>query len=70
MIELFQAEWCPYSSAVRERLTELGIDLVARQPTGLVRLPQACWRSRRRCETLRLRNPRLERGRDGVAHGL
>ena len=31
MIELYQAEWCPYSSAVRERLTELGIDFVARQ---------------------------------------
>jgi glutathione S-transferase len=31
MITLYQAEWCPYSSAVRERLTELGIDFVARQ---------------------------------------
>lgn len=31
MVTLFQAEWCPYSSAVRERLTELGIDFVARQ---------------------------------------
>ena len=31
MIELYQAEWCPYSSAVRERLTELGIDFVAKQ---------------------------------------
>ncbi|MFL5925844.1 MAG: glutaredoxin family protein [Gaiellaceae bacterium] len=31
MIELYQAEWCPYSSAVRERLTELGLDFVARQ---------------------------------------
>jgi glutaredoxin len=31
MIELYQAEWCPYSSAVRERLTELGIDFIARQ---------------------------------------
>lgn len=31
MITLFQAEWCPHSSAVRERLTELGIDFVARQ---------------------------------------
>lgn len=31
MLELYQAEWCPYSSAVRERLTELGIDFVARQ---------------------------------------
>ena len=31
MINLFQAEWCPYSAAVRQRLTELGIDFVARQ---------------------------------------
>lgn len=31
MLELFQAEWCPYSSRVRERLTELGVDYVARQ---------------------------------------
>lgn len=31
MMELYQAEWCPYSSAVRERLTELGIDFVAKQ---------------------------------------
>ena len=30
-ITLFQAEWCPYSSAVRELLTELGQDFVARQ---------------------------------------
>ncbi len=28
---LYQAEWCPFSSAVREVLTELGIDFFARQ---------------------------------------
>jgi len=28
---LYQAEWCPFSSAVRELLTELGIDFVAKQ---------------------------------------
>jgi predicted GNAT family acetyltransferase/glutaredoxin len=28
---LYQAEWCPFSSAVREVMTELGIDFVARQ---------------------------------------
>jgi predicted GNAT family acetyltransferase len=28
---LYQAEWCPFSSAVREALTEVGIDFVARQ---------------------------------------
>ena len=31
MINLYQAEWCPYSTAVRQRLTELGVDFVARQ---------------------------------------
>jgi glutathione S-transferase len=31
VIELFQAEWCPYSHRVRQRLTELGVDFVARQ---------------------------------------
>jgi len=30
MIELYQTEWCPYSSRVRQRLTELGIAFVAR----------------------------------------
>jgi glutathione S-transferase len=31
MIELYQAEWCPFSSLVRERLTEVGEPFVARQ---------------------------------------
>jgi glutathione S-transferase len=31
VLTLYQAEWCPYSSAVRQRLTELGVDFVARQ---------------------------------------
>jgi len=31
MIEIFQAEWCPYSAVVRQRMTELGVDFVARQ---------------------------------------
>jgi len=30
-VTLYQAEWCPFSSAVREVLTELGIDVVLRQ---------------------------------------
>jgi glutathione S-transferase len=30
-LTLYQAEWCPFSSAVRELLTELGLDFVARQ---------------------------------------
>ena len=31
LVTLYQAEWCPLSSAVREVLTELGLDFVARQ---------------------------------------
>ena len=31
LFTLYQAEWCPFSSAVREVLTELGIDAVIRQ---------------------------------------
>jgi glutathione S-transferase len=31
VITLYQAEWCPHSANVRERLTELGVDFVARQ---------------------------------------
>ena len=42
MLTLYQAEWCPFSSAVREVLTELGLDFVARQvepwPEDRVRL--------------------------------
>jgi glutathione S-transferase len=31
VLELWQAEWCPYSHKVRQRLTELGLDYVCRQ---------------------------------------
>ena len=31
MLELWQTEWCPASHRVREHLTELGVDYVARQ---------------------------------------
>jgi predicted GNAT family acetyltransferase/glutaredoxin len=31
VLTLYQAEWCPFSSAVREILTELGLDFLARQ---------------------------------------
>ena len=31
VIELYQAEWCPFSHLVRQRLTELGLDFVAHQ---------------------------------------
>jgi glutaredoxin len=31
VIVLYQAEWCPFSSAVREVLTELGLDVTLRQ---------------------------------------
>lgn len=29
MFTLYQAEWCPYSSRVRQRCTELGLSFVA-----------------------------------------
>ncbi len=31
MIEVYQAEWCPHSRVIRQRLTELGVDYIARQ---------------------------------------
>jgi hypothetical protein len=31
VLTLYQAEWCPFSSAVREVLTELGLDFAAKQ---------------------------------------
>jgi glutathione S-transferase len=31
MLTLYQAEWCPHSTRVRQRLTELGVDFVAKQ---------------------------------------
>jgi glutathione S-transferase len=30
-VELYQAEWCPHSHKVRQRLTELRLDFVAHQ---------------------------------------
>jgi glutathione S-transferase len=30
-MELYQAEWCPHSHKVRQRLTKLGLDFTARQ---------------------------------------
>jgi glutathione S-transferase len=32
MLELYQAEGCPYSATVRETLTELGLSYVAHNP--------------------------------------
>ena len=31
MLRLYQAEWCPSSHKVRQRLTELGVDFIAHQ---------------------------------------
>lgn len=31
LLEVWQAEWCPHSAIVRERLTELDLDYVCRQ---------------------------------------
>jgi len=30
-MDLYQAEWCPHSHRIRQRLTELGVDFCARQ---------------------------------------
>jgi glutathione S-transferase len=30
-MELYQAEWCPHSHRVRQRLTEIGVDVRLRQ---------------------------------------
>lgn len=32
MLELYQSEGCPYSAAVRERLSELGVSYVIHNP--------------------------------------
>ena len=31
MLKLYQAEWCPHSHKVRQALTEMGEDFIARQ---------------------------------------
>jgi len=31
LLRLYQAEWCPYSRLVRQRLTELGVPFIALQ---------------------------------------
>jgi glutathione S-transferase len=43
-VELYQAEWCPHSHRVRQRLTELGIAFIARQVAAV---PSARDRMRR-----------------------
>jgi glutaredoxin len=30
-VDLYQAEWCPHSHRVRQRLTEVGVDVVLHQ---------------------------------------
>ena len=31
LLQLYQTEWCPASHWIRQRLSELGVDFVARQ---------------------------------------
>jgi glutathione S-transferase len=31
MLTLYQAEWCPHSRKIRQRLTELGVEFLAKQ---------------------------------------
>ena len=48
MIDLYQAEWCPHSHRVRQRLTALGLDFVAHQvpvdPAGRADMERATGR--------------------------
>ena len=51
MYELWQTEWCPASRRVRQRLTELGIDFIARQ-VPVEREARALLRERTGMETI------------------
>ena len=68
MIELYQAEWCPHSHRVRQRLTELGLDFVARQvpvdPAERTELEQAT--NRRSIPTLVLDDGSIVGGGDEI----
>jgi glutathione S-transferase len=68
MIELYQAEWCPHSHRVRQRLTELGLDFVARQvppePAERTRLARAT--GRRSIPTLVLDDGRVVAGEEEI----
>ena len=72
MIELYQAEWCPHSHRVRQRLTELGLDFVARQvpvePAERTALEQAT--GRRSIPTLVLDNGTVVGGDDEIIAAL
>jgi predicted GNAT family acetyltransferase/glutaredoxin len=70
-LTLYQAEWCPFSSAVREVLTELGIDFVARQvePEPEERSELRAIAGTDRIPVLRTEDGRLHRGvREIFAH--
>ena len=71
-IELYQAEWCPHSHRVRQRLTELGLDFVAHQvpvdPAERAELERAT--GRRNIPTLVLGDGRVLGGDDEIIAAL
>jgi glutaredoxin len=68
MIELYQAEWCPHSHRVRQRLTEFALDFVAHQvpvePAERTDLERAT--GRRSIPTLVLDNGSVVSGDDEI----
>ena len=64
MIELYQAEWCPFSAAVRERMTELRLEFVAHQ---VAPWPEERIALRQRSQ---MPGPRRSPGRRALARGL
>jgi glutathione S-transferase len=71
-MELYQAEWCPHSHRVRQRLTELGLDFVAHQvpvdPTERAELERAT--GRRSIPTLVLDDGSVLGGDDEIIAAL
>jgi glutathione S-transferase len=51
LLELYQTEWCPASHRIRQRLSELGVDFVARQ-VHVAREDRAAMREATGCDTV------------------
>ena len=71
-LSLYQAEWCPHSHRVRQRLTELGLNFVARQvsvdPSKRTEMEQAT--GRRSIPTLVLDDGSILSGDDEIIAAL
>jgi glutaredoxin 3 len=67
MIELYQAEWCPHSHRVRQRLTELDLDFMAHQvPVPAERTGMERATARRSIPTLVLDDGSIVSGDDEI----